>query len=240
MDASTALDQATSHEREFESRLHELELMFDDFSKYIEIYQSVKLMRDALEAAASDHMSESEICALLIRASQRSLRIAMGFQTEHLATICIYKAEIGQGRAELVCVAHWREIDCEVAGARRWPEGLGVAGICYAKSDFVFVPDVKADGFSSVFAGQGANSRSYDAEQYRSMAAAPILVQGDSKPWGVVVATVNESNHFCVDNDGGLRPDEGVRLLANMVALGVAMGRRWPVGSETEGQKVNG
>lgn len=224
--AANAIEQVTKDRLNLEQQLNVLDEFYDEFSQVVEVYQATLLMRDALEAFSANGFDDEQLCHLMIRASQRSLRIAMNFRTEDQATICIYKADLKDGGTKLRCVAHWREVECEVSSARQWDEGVGIAGVCFANAREIIVPDLQADGVRAVFGGDSSRSKPYDSDRYRSMVAVPIMVQNVGiKPWGVVVATNNRVGHFAAESTDGVTTDEGARALANMVALGISMCR---------------
>lgn len=230
MVASREFKKAKDVRLEYENALR-LERSFNEendehFSRYSAMYEALKLITAALETAAAESLTEEDACTLILKAGSRSLRIAMDFRTEDQATICIYKAESDSVMTVLRCIAHWREIECDVSKARTWEKGVGVGGICHANGAEIIVPDIQANGVREIFTGHVSNIRDYDLVRYRSMVAVPILINGSERfPWGVVVATNNRTGHFSQDDEGGLRPDGCVRTLANMVALGVTHSR---------------
>jgi hypothetical protein len=216
--------------RDAEARYEIIDDLESDIVRLIELFQSMSVMRSAIERLASAGISdENDIAAKILKASERSLAIAMDFAQSDQWTIGIYRAvpcTAEENRAWLECIAHKRAIECNPSEARRWKEGTGIMGVSYANGDEIIVPDLQADGMSAVFGTSANEPRAYDNERYRSMVAVPIKVHGMSKPWGVVTATNDRVGHFTPNDDTGVRPDEGARALAGMVALAIAVMRK--------------
>ena len=222
--AREAITKAQRAQREFESYL-DLEVAVDQL---IELYQAAGVMRGAIETVAAKGITnEVMIAGTILGASARSLSIAMDFGQSDRWTICIYVAEkdLDSERFVLRCIAHERAIKCDLSSARSWPEGTGLAGVCFSNRSEMILPNLQADGVRSIFASGASESRPDDAERYRSMVAVPVMVQGLDRPWGVVTATNDQIDHFSYEDSQGVKPDEGVRLLAGMVALGIAVSR---------------
>ena len=194
--------------------------------RLVYLVQATNLMRGVIERAAGSGLDEDKLAGLILKACDRSLPIAMGFQQADQWTIGIYKASpLKDGRYELVCIASKRAIECDASEARRWREGTGIAGVCFSINDEVVIPDLQAQGIRSVFGSAANEVRQYDAERYRSMVAVPINVGKDAQPWGVIAATNDRVDHFAATASNGLSNHEGARALAGMVALGVALSR---------------
>ena len=118
------------------------------------------------------------------------------------------------------CVAHARKIQCNIAEARQWEEGVGVAGVSYSMGNEIIIPDMSAPELGTVF-NLNNNCRDYDAERYRSMVAVPIRVGANSVPWGVAVVTTDQPHHFSVQSSDGVPTCEPIRAIAAMAALAV-------------------
>lgn len=173
--------------------------------------------------------SLTDVVQTFLKLTDRLLPVALGFAQADQWTICVYRAVPNHGgRDKLVCTAHNRAIMCDIAEARVWEEGVGVAGISFANRQEVIVPNMHAAGLGSVF-NIAAGARGYDAERYRSMAVVPVKVDGQQKPWGVVIATNDRFDHFTLDKDVGLQTAEAVRAVAGMVALAVAVCKNDPI-----------
>jgi hypothetical protein len=188
------------------------------------LYLAQVEMRRVLERAAVSGLTLKATMGLLLDSTRRLLAVAAGFAQSDRWTVCVYKAfaDPAGGRDVLVCVDHLRAIQCDVSKARRWSEGVGVAGVAYATREDIIVPNMHTFGIGSLFnvAGQ---SRDYDQDRYRTTAAFPIKVDSRDKPWGVVVATNDRYDHFNLDEGPGLQTSEAIRLVANMMALAVAV-----------------
>jgi hypothetical protein len=163
----------------------------------------------------------------LTKISARTLVIAAGFSLADQYTVCVYRAEAAAepNRYELHLVEHIRAIDCEKGTARIWPEGKGVAGVAFSNASEILVADLSADGIRAVFQPDGL-TRDYDDDRYRSIVAVPVHVEGNERPWGVVTATNDRPEHFNHLDQPGLKPEEAIRVLANYVALAVAVVQR--------------
>lgn len=205
-----------------------LRFIFGNLERTIELYRATMVMRGGIETMISSGIVDDVLAAeTLLQISSRSLAIAMDFAQSDQWTICVFKAIVAEnGRVKLKCVAHSRAIACEIEKARQWEEGVGVAGVSYSNAGEVIIPDMFADGLRTVFASQRAETRDYDDERYRSMAAMPIEVDGMEKPWGVVVCTSDQPGHFDPDGTTGAKTHEGGRALSGMIALAVAAIRR--------------
>lgn len=201
------------------------------------LYLAYNSARSVLEKALSDDsLEEAKLIDTLITVMRHDLRIALGFQIGHIWTLVVYKAELDQadGKTYLRCLAHDRAIDCEVTNARRWREGVGVAGMALAKDDEVAAPDIMDPAAISLFGLNNGVLKPQDRERYRSMFAVPVRVGSDPTPWGVVLASSSLPEHFQapelqngVDEctmDGHWA--EAVRAVAGLVAVGVATCRR--------------
>jgi hypothetical protein len=194
--------------------------------RLVYLIQAIYLMRSVIEQAAGSSTTETRMAHLVLEACDRSLPIAMGFQQADQWTLGVYEARPLDGtRRELVCVATKRAIGCDPTTARKWKEGTGIAGVSYSVRDEVIIPDLQAEGISSVFGTATNEVRDYDTERYRSMVAVPIMVGKDVEPWGVVAATNDRVAHFSTSQRNGLSNVEGARALANMIALGAAVCR---------------
>jgi GAF domain-containing protein len=218
--ARLAADEV-SEIREF---LGQSEIYEEIIEQQLSLYQSVISMRGAIERGAVSRESSEIVIKTMLTLSSRSLPVALAFSQADCWTVCVYQAEprADGGRDVLRCIAHTRAIPCEISQARVWEEGVGVSGIAYATRQEIIVPDMRAAGLGSVF-NVASDTRDYDSDRYRSMAVVPVKVDGQLRPWGVVVATNDRENHFLLEEGGGLQSAEAVRALAGMVALAVAV-----------------
>ena len=230
--ARAAIEEARNHERDYDDILTDFSKFERELQRAIELYSSVNAMRGVVERVlGSRQRDELAIVPLLMMAAKRPLPIALGFEQSHRWTVCIYRAEADSdtNKTMLRCVAHLRSIDCDISQARSWPEGVGVAGIAYAKNSELIVPDMADPALGTVFNLRADLTRPYDAERYRSFAIVPIGVDRDEKPWGVIIGTTDQPSHFNSGEETGLRTTEGIRAVAGMVALAVAASRVAPI-----------
>jgi len=215
--------RAVEAAKELDATIEELWLFQDAADRTTELYAAFGRMRDVLERTAIGGFSTvEEVLSVLMTAAGRHLSLAMGFPRADQWTICVYQAEVGPAGAELACKAHERAIPCEINEARRWPVGVGVGGVAYANRSEIVVPDMHAKGIGSLYAVPG-RVRPYDADRYRSIAVVPVMVGKNKTPWGVVIGTSSAPSHFSFEEDDGIEPIEGLRTLAGMVALVVAL-----------------
>jgi GAF domain-containing protein len=193
----------------------------DTLDRTLALYQSVSEMRRIVERAVVEGQALKPTLTSLMEVTERSLPIAMGFRQSHQWTICIYCAERDEAtqRDVLRCVAHSRAIRCGIGEARSWPEGIGASGIAYSHRRELIIPNMHAPGLAAVFE-LGEHARPYDQDRYRSLAAIPVRIDGQDKPWGVVIATNDQYDHFNTEEESGpAETAEPVKALAGMVAL---------------------
>jgi hypothetical protein len=186
---------------------------------------AVKLMRGVLELALGENKTDTEyIVKKLLEVSDRDLANALGFELRYPWTICVYKGDknLTDQTEFLRCVAHFRSIACEISEARKWPSGVGVAGISYAQAREVVVEDLHAEGLGNVLEIADRHRRSNDRERHVSICSVPILVGKPNACWGVVVGSCSIPGHFSDGDSLGFNTTEPLRVLADMVALGVA------------------
>jgi len=188
-----------------------------------ELYSALTTMCSVIQATMlSGTEDETKVIDTLLTANERSLKIAAGFTLERHWTLCVYRAErdLETNRTMLRCVASIRSVPCDVRLARRWPEGVGVGGSAYATGEEVVTPDLWAQG---VQAPTSDLIRPDDRSRYGSMAAVPIKVRANHRPWGVVVATNSEKGFFSNMPGPGAKTItlEVPRSVAGLVSLAV-------------------
>lgn len=209
---------------------HYLGIMEESSRQIRSLYFAYKAARNVLEKSISaGHVDEGRLLEAMMLAMRLELRIALGFRTDHTWTIVVYRSELDStdGYYHLRCISHDRSVECDLKKARRWREGIGVAGMALAKNDEIVAPDILEPSAVSLFSLNGDWLREEDRRRYRSMFAVPVLVGSDTRPWGVVLASCSDPNHFrSPDNDtdefGLLNNKEAVRAMADVVALAVA------------------
>ncbi|HEX6860180.1 MAG TPA: hypothetical protein VF138_08300 [Caulobacteraceae bacterium] len=226
-DASKALGVAARAARQAREYREVVEDIADDLgdvqvslSRATELYAAMNVMRGAIERLVNGHpVTEQELLQALLDVAARPLKLAAGIQTRHHYTICIYKAVPGSsvGETVLKCVAHLREVRCDLDKARLWPVGIGAVGVAYARGSEVLVADLSAPEVASYY--DLPNWKPEDRGRYKSIVAVPILLGDDNLKWGVVTATSDEVGHFSFSAQNGVRTSEAARALAGMVAL---------------------
>lgn len=220
--ARKALEAAREQEYELEWFNRSQEEYDKMMTRAIELYRAMDQMRSVVQkAVANPNLDETGTIRAMLEASERSLKIASGFElTEHW-TLGVYKAEddATSERTLLVCVAHLRSIPCDISAARKWPEGVGAAGAAYAIGGEVIVPDLQATEIGNRFGTSGATASPDDETRYRSIVAVPVMMAASARPWGTVVATSDRTNHFLAEERPSIRTFEATRALAGMVEL---------------------
>jgi hypothetical protein len=203
---------------------NEFDQLIAEFDRTAATYQMTMLMAAAIEQASrTGGVSPEELVTGMVAAVRRMAPISLGFEQADQWTVCVYMAyERADHRIYLKCIAHHRAIPCSLDNAREWQAGTGIAGVALANRNEVVIPDMQAEGLEAVY-GTGANSpKPEDAERYRSMAAVPISLEGDTI-WGVVTATSDRPSHFSQNVQPiGLERVEPLRALSKMIATGIS------------------
>jgi hypothetical protein len=240
-DAPTILDEARSainlakkKDEELSKREVDLSDSFELLTDYrseqrqIEnLYFSMSDLRQALEIGlANQDMQVNALVSAMVEAASRSLRLACGFELDHHFTLAVYIAEANatSGTFELRCIAQDRSIPCSLDRARTWPHGVGIGGSCFANCVEVIVPDLTDPAVGSAYRIPRALEKEGDAKKYRSMAAVPIILSDNGRPWGVVIGTSDQAGHFQVaasEVNIGPQATEALRALAGMIGLAV-------------------
>ncbi|MBL0934859.1 MAG: hypothetical protein IBJ07_08920 [Rhizobiaceae bacterium] len=226
--AAAAIDAAQIVENEYRQQIQLFDEYAADARKATNLYLAMHLMRGALERLPLGGTVEEDLAGTLLSAAHQQLPIALGFETHHQWTIGIYKAGAaveGDG-IDLKIAGDLRAIPCDHSNARRWPSGKGFIGFAHAQRREIIVDDVREPTVRGLFMLPGELHRPHDGERYVSFVSVPILVGDDDSPWGVAIATNDQSGHFMVQEPPGVHAAEAVRALAGMVALGVTMIKR--------------
>ena len=222
--AQEALDAARSVRAELAVSLNEFDEQAGHLRRVVSLYLAIRSMRSVLESTAANNQTDVELIRTLLIYSSRSLKIALNFRLDEHWTIAVYRSEKNESedRRYLRCIAQERSFECNINDARLWPEGSVPAGVSLALKAEIAVPDTAASNFSSMM-DLGKLAKEDDAVRYRSMFAAPVLVDGHDRAWGVVMATSSRPYHFDCGGPDGVRTAEAVRTLADMIALGLAV-----------------
>lgn len=219
-DASTALDDARlalSAARRSQGLLKQFGELLRSYTRLTELQEATRLMTATLSDAAAAP-NGAGIHEELLRAAQRPLLAALALDGVQHFTLCVYQAKLNPGSAAtLHLAAHRRTVECEISEARVWEEGFGAVGLAFTRRKEVIVPDTHSPELGSIYDLQPAKIE--DRERYRSIIATPIILDSDSVPWGIVVATSSEPNHFSAAEDA--IAIMGVRSFTQMVALGL-------------------
>jgi hypothetical protein len=222
--ARNALEDARDLERRLQYDYEGAEQEQRNLRRATELYSAMNSMREVIEQTANTRPDDIMLVQFLLAAGGRALMVASDFEISDHWTLLVYRTESApEGPArQLRCVGGKRSIDCDLSEARLWPEGVGVGGVALSRGQEVLAPDLSKPELGTLYQS-GALRRDHDAERYRSIAAVPIQIAGQKHPWGVVVATSDQANHFGVEQGPGVRTAEASRALAGMVALGVGI-----------------
>jgi hypothetical protein len=219
--------QVVEEARQFERQIQEFEDAEASLSKQVrrglELYNSMDVMRGAIEQSLGlPDLTSSKIIQTCLDVAINSLLVAFDFATEDTWTIAVFEAHKASesDKATLRCVAMSRKILCDISAARKWDEGVGVAGVAYSSGNEIVISDMSAPELDTVFKLK-ANARTYDVERYRSMVAVPITVGQDKMPWGVAVVTTDKPLHFNRGPANGVSTSEPIRAIAAMSALAI-------------------
>lgn len=218
--ARNALDAA----RDAQEKYEDLGRLSSELDKAIELHRVVILMRGVIEQSTRQpSVTENDLINAMLIACERSIPIAMGMAQADRWTFCIYKAEDSEAESTvLTCISHARAIKCDVTSARKWAAGTGLVGSAYSNCSEVIVEDLQDPSLKAVFGSSANEQKQGDASLYRAMAAVPILVAGETRPWGVVTATNDRPGHFSPESGIGIDASETVRAVAAMIELAVA------------------
>jgi hypothetical protein len=229
-DASKAIEtarKAIEDVRELEDQMIDFQnaraLLNGEIARGLQLYNSMDVMRGCIEQSLDlPDASPPNIIQTCLSAASTSLQIALNFSIKDTWTICVFAAHKldESDKTVLKCIAQVRKIECSIAEARVWPEGVGVAGVAYSTGNEIIIPDMAALELGTVF-NLKTNTRDYDADRYRSMVAIPITVAMKKIPWGVAVVTADRPLHFSPEKSDGVSTVEPVRAIAAMAALAV-------------------
>ena len=234
-DASAELEaarEAVEKAREFREAASDAVLAFEANSNALtrvsHLYTAMLEMRSAVEQSFSVAPDDKSAVDILLRASERSLKVAADFQMAEHWTLAIFRTETtAEGRRQLKCIATVRSLACDLSDARVWPEGVGAGGIALARGTEVIVPDLTDPALGTIHELTPDHKREHDAVRYRSIAAVPVCeaIGPEKQVWGVVVATSDRACHFVPHDREGAQTTEAVRALASMVELTIAVRR---------------
>jgi hypothetical protein len=220
--ARKALEAARSYEQERKDFEDNIARLGNEVTRGLELYNLIDVMRGAIEKSLDlPGASVVGILNTFLAAAKDSLLVALAHQPGDTWTTCIYQAgpDRESGKMILRCIAHDRSIPCDIAEARTWQEGIGVAGVAYSTAAEKIIPDMLAPELGTAF-DLKEKARPYDRQRYQSMIAIPIMT-GSTPPWGVVVATSSRPGHFSDKAVDGVSTSVPVRAIATMTALAV-------------------
>lgn len=230
-DELAAAQRAASLSMLYDDVARDFPYFFRQLDRASELFRAMQLMRTLVQLLHELNVKdEDERVRLLMEVVDPTLLLAFDFEFGEHWTLAVYKAEPDPACCELLrCVATKRAIKQGRRAPRKWPTGVGFAGIVHARGSELVLADL-ADKALGNFDELPSNLvRDSDRQHYRSVAAVPILVRGTG--WGVAVATSDRPGRFDMDDDGGVRSAEAVRALAGMVALAVSTAHNPPPSS---------
>lgn len=236
-DTSDHLDKAVEALALAEQRDNVVQDMVEDevflensVEKLRSLYMLHSVTRHFIERTLTgDHANETEVIEAVLKAARHDFRVALGFEINDTWTIVVYRSyRRDDGYRYLKCIAHDRSVDCAIADAREWKEGIGVGGMALLKDEEVVAPDILHESARSLFRLTNGTFKDQDLVRYRSLIAVPVNVGNDAEPWGVVLATSNRPNHFATASSGSVDEavsNEALSAFAGIVALAVAAQR---------------
>jgi hypothetical protein len=220
--AEAAVRAAEKAESQLLSEAEQYDAQWQSLERSTELYYALMAMRGALERMPlSERHDEGAVIDSLLEVSERSLLVGMGFDISQNYTICVYRSEVAPSGTILRLIAHRRALDCDLETARTWPEGVGAAGMAFARGRELILADL-SDPALGTLRDRSPSAADDDADPYQSIVAVPVFIGSSNKKWGVVVATSDVPNHFSHDAESGVRTTEGARALAGMVALALS------------------
>jgi hypothetical protein len=225
--ARLAMDRAIDQQAESESQRRTAEEVEDAYTEELERLSHFQAARDLVRAIFEDvatsqsTLDEIKVIDRILQQARRSLSLAHGFTMNDFYTICVYeRVQVGGAAAELECKSHLRAIDCDLSKARKWKEGVGVAGTALARNEEIIVPDLQAPALGSLY--NLPEKKADDDVRYRSIVAEPISLDGKGQLWGVLVATSSNAGHFSLEDRSYV---DITQSLAGMISLAVKLVR---------------
>ena len=157
-------------------------------------------------------------------ASVHSLAGAIGFEPGEAWTFSIFR-RVGAADGERMerIVARWADRSLEGEAPRSWRINDGYTGAAWGRNGEVIIADTHDPNARAEFPLEPEQTRPYDEERYRSVAAIPVRQPATQAIWGVVTATTDRAGRFKrePENPGAL-PVETVRVIGRTLALLVA------------------
>lgn len=215
--AAEALDLARDMNRNMEI----FDAYDNDLDQAVEYIQAASLARSVIERLLVSPVGDIDTWVrALLDACARNLVVSLAFEMGHRWTITIYRAiNVGGKVSQLRAVATNRALPCDLSFARPWEVGTGIVGASYSNRSEVVIPDLSRPGVRELFGTKANVTKIDDLDIYKSMAASPIRLDGQAEPWGVIVATNDQVDHFDTDDEASMRPDMVVKEIAGWVAL---------------------
>jgi hypothetical protein len=224
--ARIALDRAKEQKDESENQARQFAAVEKLYETEVARLSHLQAARDLLRAIFEDvavrgAQDETEVIKRMLLQARRQLFLAHGFEMSDFYTICVYERVVNPqtNKAELICRAHIRSIDCDVSEARPWQEGVGAAGVALARREEIIISDLTAPDIGALYGAMV--KKADDDERYRSIVAEPISLDG-GEPWGMVVATSSVPEHFSPDDRSYV---DVTQSLAGMVSLAIKLVR---------------
>ncbi|MDB5476621.1 MAG: hypothetical protein JWP49_2132 [Phenylobacterium sp.] len=227
--AEDAISRADALKAQLVAEAGQYDVQWQSLERSTALYYALMAMRGALERMPlQDRSDEGGVIDTLLQVADPQLQVGMGLEITDNYTICVYRAEKVNSQTILRLIAHKRALDCDVSQARTWAEGVGAAGMAYARGRELVLPDMLDPALSTLRDRKppkledAADALDEEADPYMSIVAVPIAVGTENKKWGVVVVTSDVRNHFTIEPEPGVRTSEGARALAGMVALALS------------------
>lgn len=212
----------------------QLETATELYRAMIQMALSVQLLNQL------DVEAEVDRVELMFLSAEDTLLLAFDFEVTEQWSVSIYRTEQlpADGRILRCAISRRSERLKPRRRGRDWPFGVGVAGIAAARGTELILPDLTDKALGNFDELPANLAKPTDATRYRSVAAVPVIADDDV--WGVVVATSDRPSRFDLSDARGVRSAEGVRALAQMLAVAVTSRHKPPsLGNEGGGTSVS-
>lgn len=182
-----------------------------------QMLEGMRWMQESIEQSIDLHTSVVDAITRTLTAGEPWLKRSLNFEARQHYTIDIYEARKPNGVTQLHLVAYIRSNKCDMAKARTWGFGDGVAGHCFARNRSVVISNAGDPSVASLVIQNPT-----DLDTYQSFAAFPIRAGKPDKVWGVVVATNSDPYFYDAsepDNRGATSTAGRIKLLAGLMGL---------------------
>lgn len=210
--------QLSDHALKSQALRAEVDLATRELNEANQMLEGMRWMQESIEQSI-DQPNTSVVDAITrtLTAGEPWLKRSLNFEARQHYTIDIYEARKLNGAPQLHLVAYIRSNKCDMAKARTWGLGDGVAGHCLARNRSVIISNASDPSVASLVV-----QNSTDLDTYQSFAAFPIRAGKPDELWGVVVATNSDPYYYDAsepDNRGATSTAGRIKLLAGLMGL---------------------